>query len=94
MNNKWPYNTVQWRKLRRMALNSDPFCRYCAELGKVTPSVIADHIKPVRTNPELAFDLGNLQGLCFDCHNSVKAREERTGKRIGCDVEGNPVGGW
>ena len=59
----------------------------------MTPSVVADHIKPVRTNPELAFAWDNLQGLCTDCHG-VKRKEERIGKRIGCDVDGNPIEGW
>ena len=92
--NKWPYNTVQWRKLRRMVLAEEPLCRYCQEVNRITPAVIADHIKPVKTHPELAFVRDNLQGLCFSCHNSIKAREDRTGKRIGCDKNGIPFGGW
>ena len=93
-NNKWPYNTRQWRKLRKLRLNDSPLCAYCLEMHRVTPAVIADHIKPVRTHPELAFVFENVQSLCFDCHNSVKAKEERTGKRIGCDVNGLPLDGW
>ena len=94
--NRWPYNSRQWRKLRQMLLASEPLCRYCKELGKATPAEIADHIIPVKERPDLAFDMDNLQGLCKRCHDSVKQREEKTGKRIGCDEKGVPVdaGHW
>ena len=90
----WPYNTRRWRKLRDYVLIINPFCVYCEEIGKYTPATMVDHIIPIRERPDLAFDLDNLQPLCRQCHDSVKRREESTGKRIGCDTNGNPVGGW
>ena len=91
---KWPYNTTQWRKLRHIHLSSNPLCVYCLEMGRITPGKIVDHINPVRTHPELAFDAEAIQTLCANCHESVKKREEARGKRIGCDVDGEPLGGW
>lgn len=55
---------------------------------------VVDHIEPVRANPLRAFDTTNLQPLCKRCHDSVKQREEITGRRIGCDINGNPLNGW
>ena len=90
----WPYNSRHWQRLRLMVLKDEPFCRYCAELKKITPAEMVDHILPVKDRPDLAFVYDNLQPLCRDCHDSVKRREEATGKRIGCGLDGSPVDKW
>ena len=55
----------RWEALRWEALKRDRFqCRQCSSVGRLE----VDHIKPVRTHPELAFDLDNLQSLCPSCH--------------------------
>lgn len=87
----WPYCTARWQALREQVLNEEPLCRYCTEMGHVSPSEHVDHIKPVSAHPELAFARANLQGLCASCHNSVKQREEKQGCRIGMAVDGYPV---
>ncbi|MEL7488893.1 MAG: HNH endonuclease signature motif containing protein [Pseudomonadota bacterium] len=47
------------------ALRRDGFqCVQCGARGRLE----VDHIKPVRTHPELSFDLDNLQTLCPSCH--------------------------
>lgn len=57
--------TPQWKALRLMALRRDGWkCVQCGARGRLE----VDHIQPVRTAPELAFDLGNLQCLCAACH--------------------------
>lgn len=59
------YRTPQWKALRFMARRRDGFaCIQCGAKGRLE----VDHIKPIRTHPELAFDLGNLQCLCIACH--------------------------
>ena len=63
-------------------------------MGLLTQGEVVDHIKPIRTHPELAFDPANLQTLCKRCHDSVKHREEMTGHRVGVDSDGNPLDGW
>lgn len=62
----------RWPALRLQAKRRDGFhCRECGAAGDLE----VDHIKPVRTHPELAFDLSNLQTLCVSCH-SRKTRIE------------------
>lgn len=92
--NRWPYNTTRWHKLRLLVLSGEPCCRYCAELGRTTPATEIDHIVPVAKNRALAFDTTNLQPLCQACHSGAKQREERTGRRVGCDTNGIPFQGW
>lgn len=62
----------RWPALRVAALRRDGFqCVSCGARGRLE----VDHIKPVRTHPELAFELANLQALCPACH-SRKTRIE------------------
>ena len=76
-----------------MVLRDQPFCVFCQKMGRLTPSVVADHIIPVKQRPDLAYNVENLQGLCESCHSGIKARMER-GRSRGFDVDGSPVGGW
>lgn len=48
-----------------------------------------DHIKPLKTHPELAMDRSNLQALCRNCHEKKTARENN--RFVGADAEGNPL---
>lgn len=62
----------RWKSLRFQAKRRDGFrCVQCKAVGPLE----VDHIKPVRTHPELAFALDNLQSLCASCH-SRKTRIE------------------
>lgn len=55
----------RWQALRQECLRRDGFaCRSCGARGRLE----VDHIQPVRSHPELAFDLANLQALCAPCH--------------------------
>lgn len=65
-----------WLKLSRMCLAEEPYCRYCARVGRVTLAQISDHIIPIRIRPDLRLVRENVQSLCKLCHDSVKAREE------------------
>lgn len=91
---RWPYNTARWRRLRGLQLSQHPMCRYCADLGVLTPATDVDHVVPVREAPEGAFDPGNLQSLCKPCHSQTKQREERSGQASGCLPDGTPRRGW
>lgn len=58
-------STRRWKVLRQQILERDGWkCRCCPERRHLE----IDHIKPVRTHPELAFDPRNLQALCGPCH--------------------------
>ena len=89
-NNKWPYCTVRWRKLRRQKLTEDPLCAHCQAIGKVTPATQVDHVRPINQGGDpWAWD--NLQALCASCH-SRKTKLSDKGKPLrGCDVNGNPI---
>lgn len=55
----------RWKALRFLAKRRDGFqCVGCGSVGRLE----VDHVKPVRTHPESAFELSNLQTLCPTCH--------------------------
>ncbi|MEM1149843.1 MAG: HNH endonuclease signature motif containing protein [Pseudomonadota bacterium] len=57
--------TKRWKTLRLQILERDGYrCKSCGARGRLE----VDHIKPVRTHPELSYDPGNLQALCPSCH--------------------------
>ena len=57
--------TKRWKALRAEILERDRFrCQSCG-CGR---RLEVDHVKPVRTHPELSYDPGNLQALCPGCH--------------------------
>lgn len=57
--------TARWKVLRMEVLERDRFrCKGCGGGGRLE----VDHIRPVRTHPELAYDKANLQALCPACH--------------------------
>ncbi|WP_101341518.1 HNH endonuclease [Cereibacter azotoformans] len=58
-------STRRWQILRHAILERDGWrCRCCGARGRLE----IDHIEPVRTAPDRAFDPGNLQALCGPCH--------------------------
>lgn len=62
----------RWPALRMQAIRRDNWrCVQCGARGRLE----VDHIKPVRTHPELAFTLSNLQTLC-PRHHTRKTRLE------------------
>ncbi len=57
--------TARWKVLRMAILERDGFrCKGCGCGGRLE----VDHIKPVRTHPDLSYTPGNLQALCPSCH--------------------------
>lgn len=62
----------RWKSVRLAVKRRDGWkCIQCGCAGRLE----VDHVKPVRTNPELAFEMSNLQTLCVSCH-SRKTRIE------------------
>lgn len=91
----WPYNTEQWRRLRRMviaqnALEHGGVCQICGKL-MMSDEVQVDHVVPLAQGGE-PFAMDNLRAVCAEC-NSRKATEDRTGRVKGCDENGWPVDG-
>jgi 5-methylcytosine-specific restriction endonuclease McrA len=72
------YHTPAHRKWRKLILQRDKVCQYCLKEGK-TPIPIATeahHIKPLEDYPELALDLNNGIGLCWECHELTKEKKK------------------
>lgn len=72
-------HTRRWLRVRVLVLARDPLCRdpygTHAASGHAAFTTDVDHILPLRTRPDLAFTLDNLQGLCTTCHGR-KTRSE------------------
>ena len=66
-----------WERLRRMHLNSHPYCVKCEEQGRAVLATVADHIEPIAVNPSRRLDPTNLQSLCKPHHDSDKQREDK-----------------
>ena len=81
----------RWRKLRKTFLAENPLCVMCIDEDRVAPATELDHIKKHNGNPELFWDIKNLQGLCAFHHRSVKSQMERTGKIRGNKSDGTPL---
>ena len=80
----------KYRKLRDRFIRENPLCRLCfKEEGLTVAASEVDHIKPLKTHPELAMDRSNLQALCRNCHEKKTARENN--RFVGADAEGNPL---
>lgn len=76
------YKTADWQRLRKQCLERDGWV--CQKTGVVlsgkypaSNSPVADHIKPHRGDPNLFWDLGNLQAVSKQYHDSEKQRLER-----------------
>jgi 5-methylcytosine-specific restriction endonuclease McrA len=64
------YTSRRWRKVRLMALERQPVCIDCADIGKTSGrNLHVHHIRHPYDAPELAYDLDNLEVLCASCHN-------------------------
>lgn len=76
------YSTARWQRLRLAALARDGWqCRQTGEmLVGVYPawnSPAVDHIEPHRWDPDLFWDIDNLQSVTKRWHDGEKQRRER-----------------
>ena len=92
---KWPYDTVQWHRLRTAHLSIEPLCRGCKPRTVMANTV--DHIVPI-SEGGLAFPgHDGLASYCTACHSSKTARGSEAGAarsskpRKGCDENGWPI---
>lgn len=87
----------QWRKVRALKVEKDPFCERCLRKKpklyvpikvKINGNYgVVHHIKPISTHPHLRLVMDNLESLCFVCHEIEEGRMRFSG----CDVNGLPT---
>jgi len=85
------YGTKRWFQLRARQLREQPLCKFCGDLGRVTPAAVVDHKQPHRGDEALFFDPDNLQSLCKPCHDGAKQQLEKSGTLRGCGLDGVPL---
>lgn len=73
------YKSYAWQQAAAMARKlQNNECQRCKARGFYSACQIVHHKKPLKQRPDLAYDQGNLECLCLDCHN-----EEHMGKAAG-----------
>jgi 5-methylcytosine-specific restriction protein A len=85
------YNLPRWRRLRRLHLQQHPLCVMCKAIGRITPAVVVDHIRPHKGDTQLFWDASNIQGLCQQHHDGSKQQIERTGYCRDVGADGWPI---
>lgn len=70
-------STRRYRKMRAFYLAEHPACE---QPGCPYPAVEVDHVKPVHSHPELAYDAENLRALCRDHHQAKTNTDRRRGR--------------
>lgn len=76
------YKSKSWKDLRKQALERDHYeCQSCKRKGRYRKAKNVHHIKEVKTHPELALDLDNLECICIQCHNEEHKRLENYVKK-------------
>lgn len=69
------YQCRAWRRARLLALQRDHYlCQACLKKGRITKATEVHHVVPLDSDPTLGLELGNLQSLCWDCHEETKHR--------------------
>jgi 5-methylcytosine-specific restriction enzyme A len=72
------YKSKEWKELRLQALERDRHeCQSCRRKGRYRRAKNVHHIKDVKTHPELALDLDNLESICIQCHNDEHKRLDK-----------------
>ena len=88
------YNSKKWDKVRKMKLSYNPFCERCLEKGYYVPAYLVHHKEYITdlnyTNPDVMFNLDNLESLCMECHNKEHF-EGKSKKEYVFDKDGNVI---
>jgi hypothetical protein len=71
---------ADWRRVRLAVLASEPLCRICEAVGRVTAATEVDHIEPFQgIEDPLRLAVANLRPLCRPCHLARTARQATGG---------------
>lgn len=76
---KKSFYTAEWKYLRAKVINKyGAICMRCGSCQQIN----VDHIKPKSKYPDLAFDINNLQVLCWPCNKSKSFLDETDYRRV------------
>jgi HNH endonuclease len=66
------YNGAAWRRTRKAFLGTNPICLRCLEgkRGLVAATVVHHKVERL-DDPDLAYDMNNLEALCASCHSGI-----------------------
>ena len=83
----------QLQRIRERVLRDNPLCVMCQAQGIVCAAVHVDHIVAVTNGgDDSAWDDGNRQSLCAECHAHKTRADLGQRARYGCDEQGYPLG--
>ena len=66
------YDSVAWKRVRRLKLATAPLCERCQSRGLTVVADQVHHKQELRDRPDLALDVANLESLCRCCHNAAR----------------------
>lgn len=75
------YRTPEWRRLRKLKLEADPWCVDCFAEQRSVPATTVDHRQPIALGGA-PLDWANLQSMCTSHHNAKTARERNSRGRF------------
>lgn len=98
------YKSKTWQRVQADYMKKAHYlCERCLKRGLYIPAKIVHHkqhlSKELLRNPNITYGFGNLEALCFDCHNKEhlsrgsdygKERKAR-GRRYEIDKHGNLI---
>lgn len=89
------YKSKEWHRIRNKTLIRDNFrCVWCDNDVRLRGRSRVDHIKPLKTHPELSLDLTNLRTLCSSCDNKRHREKGFNHLKTQIDSNGFPEGEW
>jgi 5-methylcytosine-specific restriction endonuclease McrA len=65
-----------WRKLSERIRTEEPLCKDCESVGRIRPATECHHLIKIREAPNERLNLGNVIGLCHECHQIRTERGE------------------
>ena len=85
------YRSAAWLRMRRLILERDHgLCQECLRHGRYTPATAVHHKVELRERWDLRLDADNLESICDECHNRMRAGASMA-EGIVFDEDGNLV---
>ncbi len=88
------YRGAAWLRMRKLILERDHgLCQECLRHGRYTPATAVHHKQELLERWDLRLDPDNLESLCDECHNRMRAGPS-TAEGLWFDENGDlvPVG--